>query len=164
MKKSKSIEQGEKKITNSFFFFGSKYTTNNKIPATKLTKEKNLDKTVQILKKAQVKKINRQHNKSHNKINLTSHQQIVKAPKIDQIKHSQPDHKTMEIVAIKMLVQDKIHKNKIVTIKILKAQKRINKKEHKNFCKVHLVTIPKNRFKVTSVSHDLFILIFINSS
>ena len=94
----------------------------------KLMKEKKLDKTVQILKKAQMKKINRQHNKSHNKINLTSHQRIVKVPKINQIKHSQPDHKTMEIVAIKMLVRGRTHKNKIITIKILKAQKRINKK------------------------------------
>lgn len=94
----------------------------------KTDERKKLDKTVQILKKAQMKKINRQHNKSHNKINLTSHQRIVKVPKINQIKHSQPDHKTMEIVAIKMLVRGRTHKNKIITIKILKAQKRINKK------------------------------------
>ena len=57
-------------------------------------------------------KIDRQHNKSHNKINLTSHQRIVKVPKINQIKHSQPDHKTMEIVAIKMLVRGRTHKTK----------------------------------------------------
>ena len=48
----------------------------------------------------------------HNKINLTSHQRIVKVPKINQIKHSQPDHKTMEIVAIKMLVRGRTHKTK----------------------------------------------------
>ena len=43
---------------------------------------------------------------------LTSHQRIVKVPKINQIKHSQPDHKTMEIVAIKMLVRGRTHKTK----------------------------------------------------
>ena len=93
-------------------------------------------------------KINRQHNKSHNKINLTSHQRIVKVPKINQIKHSQPDHKTMEIVAIKMLVRGRTHKNKIITIKILKAQKGLIRNNLK-ILKVHLVTIPKNSFKVT---------------
>ena len=89
-----------------------------------------------------MKKINRQHNKSHNKINLTSHQRIVKVPKINQIKHSQPDHKTMEIVAIKMLVRGRTHKNKIITIKILKAQKGLIRNNLK-ILKVHLVTIPK---------------------